>query len=236
MRHLTKLLLTAGLAVAFVSIVLAQRPPMGGGGFQTSEGQLLMSKSVQDELKLTDAQKEKVKKIADDLTAAMKKARDDMDFTGIAKIRETAEASSSEVVKDLKPEQRKRLMQIYVQQVTNGKNANVAVVFKNEDVQTELKLTDKQKTMIKTLLEDADKDTKEIRKGLTKDSTQDDRKAANEKISTLNKEVLEKIQASLTDDQKKAWKDLPGDKFEGKIDNPFGGGGRPGKDKKKDTE
>jgi malate/lactate dehydrogenase len=238
MRHLTKLLLTAGLAVAFVSLTLAQQPMRGGGGFQLNEAALLVNKSVQEELKLTDAQKEKQAKIDEKFKADMKEAVANKDREAFTKINETRNTAATEVIKDLKPEQHKRLVQIFVQVNTTppmmgkggrGGIGNPLVVFENEEVQKELKLTDKQKEMVKTIASDTQKDVKEIRDNIPK-GDKDARTAANEKIQGLNKAAVEKITTSFTDDQKKLWKDLPGEKFEIKFD----GGGRPGK--KKDTE
>ncbi len=241
MRHLTKLLLTAGLAVAFVSLTLAQQPGRGFGGNQFSETSLLMNKSVQEELKVTDAQKEKLAKIQEKFRADLKELTKDSGAEAFAKVNETRTTAAAEVIKDLKPEQHKRLVQIFVQVNLNppmmggggGRGfggPNPLTVFANADVQKELKLTDKQKDMIKTISTDTAKDAKEIRDNIPK-GDKDARKAATEKITGLNKAAVEKIESSLTDDQKKLWKDLPGEKFEIKIENM----GR-GKDKKKDTE
>jgi hypothetical protein len=227
MRHLTKLLLTAGLAVAFVSLTLAQQPMRGGGGFQLTEATLLLQKSVQDELKVTDAQKEKLTKIDEKFKADMKDLGKDGGREAFAKVAETRNMALAESIKELKPEQHKRLMQIFVQVSLNppmmmggggrmggGLRANPLAVFENEDVQKELKLTDKQKDMIKTIATDTAKDTKEIMDNVDR-KDKDASKAAREKVTGLNKAAVEKIETSLTDDQKKAWKDLPGEKFEG---------------------
>jgi hypothetical protein len=245
MRHLTKLLLTAGLAVAFVSLTLAQQPGRGFGGFQLTEATLLLQKSVQDELKVTDAQKEKLTKIDEKYKADMKDLGKDGGREAFAKVAETRNTAIAEVQKDLKPEQQKRLLQIFVQVSLNppmmmgggmgrmggGLRANPLAVFENENVQKELKLTDKQKDMIKTIATDTAKDTKEIMDNVDR-KDKDASKAAREKVTGLNKAAVEKIESSLTDDQKKAWKDLPGEKFEGKIE--FGMG--MGRGKKKDVE
>jgi len=47
------------------------------------------------------------------------------------------------------------------------------------------------------------------------------------KMAALNKETMEKVSGVLTDDQKKAWKDLTGEPFEFKPDpGQFGGRGK----------
>ena len=233
MRHLTKLLLTAGLAVAFVSITLAQQG-RGGGFGQLTETALLANKSVQDELKLTDAQKEKLTKINEKYQADVKDAGKDKDAR--TKANETRDTAVAEVEKDLKAEQKKRLMQIFVQVNTNppmvgggGKGGgfrigNPLIVFTSTDVQKELKLTPDQTSKITKLVTDTDADVKEVRKGLGKQATKEERDEANKKVETLHKDAMEKIAGEkgiLTADQKKIWKDLPGEKFEIK----FEGGG-----------
>ncbi len=58
---------------------------------------------------------------------------------------------------------------------------------------------------------------------------------AGEKAGALRKETMEKVMALLTDEQKKAWKDMTGEPFEVRFEGTRGGfGGRrgpPGKDK-----
>jgi hypothetical protein len=230
MRNLTKVLLTAGLAVAFVSLVIAQPRP---GQFQINEAMLLGMKEVQTELKLTDAQKEKLAKITDKMNEDLKKAREDKDFQAIGKIREDANKATAEIVKDLKPEQAKRLKQLTLQAAMASPFGGGPQVFTRDEVQTELKLTDKQKDTIKTTVDNVQKDAKELRDAAKGDK--DKQAAAREKIATLNKEATDKIIGSFTDDQKKIWKDMLGEKSDIKFDtlNPFGGGF--GKDKKKDS-
>jgi hypothetical protein len=100
----------------------------------------------------------------------------------------------------LKPEQLTRLKQIEVQQA--GERA-----FTRPGVQAALKLTDGQKEQIKALTEDAAKQRRELFQGGNAQGSRD-------KMTALRKETLDKIQAVLTDDQKKSWKDLTGAPFE----------------------
>jgi Spy/CpxP family protein refolding chaperone len=238
MRHLTKALLTAGLVAAFVSVALAQRQPGRGGmgGPQITDSVLLNSKDVQSELKLTDAQKESLKKIADKLAEDTKAAFTDKKFDEVKTIRETADKATAEIVKDLKPEQTKRLKQISLQETLKSPRGALTV-FTKEEVQKELGLEDKQKDAIKSIVEDTNKDTAEIMKGVGRGGDADKRKEATEKVATLNKEAVEKITTkTFTEEQQKKWKVMLGEKFDGKIDFPMmGGPGRGGKDKKKDS-
>jgi len=236
MRNLVKVLLTAGLAVAFVSLVLAQRQP---GLFQVTEGTLLTNKDIQKdvekELKLTDAQKEKIAKISDKMNEDLKKAREDKDFQAIGKIREDANKAVAEVVKDFKPEQAKRLKQLTLQAQMASPFGGALQVFTNEDVQRDLKLDKKQTEMIAKTVEDTRKDTKEIF-----DAAKGDKEkgaAAREKVAEMNKKAADQIMGTFTDDQKKLWKDMLGEKSDIKFDAlyQFGGFGKDkgGKDKKK---
>ena len=82
----------------------------------------------------------------------------------------------------------------------------------DEEVQKELKLTDEQKTKLKDLAEAQTKAQAELFQG--------GRPAAGagqelaQKRQAMTKEYGEKAQAILTEDQKKAWKDLTGAPFE----------------------
>jgi Spy/CpxP family protein refolding chaperone len=232
MRNLTKVLLIAGLAVAFVSVAIAQRGP---GGFQVTEATLLTNKDIQKdvekELKLTDAQKEKIAKITDKMNEAMKKAREDKDFQAFAKIREDTDKAVAEVAKDFKPEQAKRLKQLTLQAQMASPFGGALSVLTNEDVQRDLKLDDKQKDKIKTIAENTRKDTKDVF-----DAAKGDKEkfaAAREQVAKLNKEAGDKIMGTLTDDQKKLWKDMLGEKSDIKFDSLFQFGGGFGKDKGK---
>ena len=100
-----------------------------------------------------------------------------------------------------------------------GQQAGPQGTVSDEEVQKVVKLTGDQKEKIKSMVEEMQKDMQELRR---------DRSAeARTKITALQKEVTEKSAALLTDDQKKAWKELVGKEFEYKPDAPAGGG-RPG--------
>jgi hypothetical protein len=234
MRNVSKVLLTAGLAVAVVAIAIAQRQPMGGGFQQVTDTLVLNNKDAQTELKLTDAQKEKIAKIDETLKKAMQDARSGgkFDFEAVTKAREEATKATTDLVKnDFKPEQAKRLKQLTIQatvQLTGGLS-----LFSKEDIQTELKLTDKQKDKVKTIIEDTRKDAKDLTDAAKGDK--DKMAEARTKITALNKKAFEEVTNGFTDDQKKVWKDMLGD--ETKIKFEFPQGGRPGgKDKGKDKK
>jgi hypothetical protein len=231
MRPVVLRALSISAALVLACPVLAQAPGGGGGrgGFgmgQMSEpSALLLNKSVQDELKLTDEQKADLHKVGEKRTAAFQKARDSGDRE---KGRALMQAASEEINKEvdkwketaLKPDQNKRLRQIQLQVM--GVHA-----FADADVQKELKLTDKQKGEAKEIVDATDKDTREIRQGM-RDARDNPEKRQEiiKKVEAVRKEGMDKMASQLTDDQKKTWKELTGEKFEIKFEPPQGG--RPG--------
>jgi hypothetical protein len=115
----------------------------------------------------------------------------------------------------LDADQMKRLNQIQLQ--LKGSKA-----FTDPKVQTALKFTSEQKDNVKTIMEDSDKEIKELMKEAKG-------KEAFQKIGTLRKEAETKVKSVLTDTQKKAWTEMIGDEFK----MTFGGkkGGFKGKNK-----
>jgi hypothetical protein len=216
MRGVYAKVLTAGLIVLAASPAFAQRPPGAGGFGPPGMGQgptaamLLANDKVQQELKITDDEKAAIKKATDEVNAKYKddldKARAGMDRQKMGELRKAmSEESEKAVLAVLKPDQSKRLKQIQVQ--TAGLGA-----FSKEDVQTALKLTDAQKKDIKDATDDMQKDVQELFQNARGD--RDKFAEAQKKIQTLREETLDSIVKNLTDDQKKTWKELTGDKFE----------------------
>ena len=207
------------VAVGMVLPLFAQQRQRGGMGGGINASMLLTQKSVQEELKMTDDQIAKVDKVGKDLRTKYADDLKDKD-----KRQETMKKMNDERTKALadvlKPEQTKRLKQIEVQ--LGGLNA-----LAKEDVATTLKLSDKQKSDLKGMVDDLTKDSQE----LFKDAGKDFKKMAEirTKVETLNKEAAAKFVTGLSADQKKAYTELAGAEFKGKIE--FGMGRRPNKDK-----
>jgi len=222
-----KAILTLTLVGMLALPVLAQR--FGGGFMGGATGDaLLANKSVQDELKLSDAQKKDIKTASDARQEAFRKAREDKDQEGVQKAQQDFTKAMTKVREGLKSDQRKRLVQIEVQLATKN---NSVRIFNNPDIQKALNLTEKQKKTLKSTLSDLDKDTKE----LFEDAKGDFKKlrGMREKMTEMNKEAFTTVTKTLTDEQKKTWKTLGGEKFEGKG-FPFEGfGGGFGKEKGK---
>jgi hypothetical protein len=230
MRTLALRAIAAGVALVLAYPVLAQQPGGGGrfgGGFGGPGGtkMLLLNKSVQDELKLTDDQKADLTKVQEKQRAAMAKARESRDDRD--KAREIVTAANEEAGKEidkwkeggLKPDQSKRLKQIELQ--VGGIRA-----FTEADVQKELKLNEKQTGEIKDISEGLTKDVRDL---FGSAGTGGDRAKMREKMEGLRKEAMEKVNGILTDEQKAKWKEMVGEKFEIKMDGPPGGQGGNGK-------
>lgn len=221
--------LAAGLAVLLALPALAQFPGGGRFGGGNDPAMLLMNKSVQEELKLTDDQKAELTKLQEKNREVMKKAFESGDKE---KGREVMKAAFEDMRKEvdkvkasLKPDQTKRFKQITMQ--TSGIRA-----FADEDVRKDLKLTDKQADEIKSLVEDVAKDSAELFKDARGD--REKMKEAGKKVQALSKEAMEKVNGVLTSEQKKTWTDMMGEKFEIKFEPlGFGPGGKREKDKGK---
>src|SRR5262249_18459569 len=115
-------------------------------------------------------------------------------------------------------DQSKRLKQISRQAM--GPNA-----FTDEENAKELKLTDEQKDGIKKVIDDLNVQSKETFSGIDRQD-QEAMQAAFKKNQGYRVEATEKITKMLNGDQKKAWKDMTGDKFEVQFGPGRGGFGK----------
>ena len=201
MRNVTVPVLAAGL-LALAAPAFAQPPRPGFGMMQPNAAMLLRNEKVQDELKLSDDQKADLKKVGDRYGDDIRKAFMDMDFK---KAQELIKTAGDEAEKVLKPDQTKRLKQIELQ--ASGLGA-----FEKEDVQTALKLTDKQKKDIADQKEEIEKDAKDLG-----ENAKGDREKMREvftKVRAMRNDAMTKVLDSFSDEQKKAWKEMTGEKFE----------------------
>jgi len=224
-----KTFMTLTLVVLLALPVLAQRQRQGFGfGGQMTGDALLANKSVQEELKLDDKQKETLKEISTKFREEIGEAFKEKDKDKIKEISDKRTASLKKFKESLTSIQSKRFSEIQVQV---SKKNNDVTLFKREEIQKLLKLTDKQKESVKETVASYEADQKEVL-----DDAKGDRakgKAAREKISTMRKEAFEKISKTLTDDQAKTLKDAGGEAFEYKADGGGGGKGKGKGDKKK---
>jgi Spy/CpxP family protein refolding chaperone len=236
MSKLAKWVLAAAFAVAVAGSAHAQRQPGGQGGRGGGFGQqsifvtALTNADLQKELKITDEQKKTLKPAMDKAEENAKKMREM--FTGgggppdreaMQKMmedgRKFAEETKAMVEKALTPEQVKRAKQIEVQVM--GMRA-----FSNEDVAKALKVTDDQKEKLKSVMEDYGKQSQDLRQeygirgfgggGGGGGAPPDPEKMAEyqKKNKALTDETMEKVMKGMTDEQKKAWKDMVGEPFD----------------------
>jgi Spy/CpxP family protein refolding chaperone len=209
MRSLRTSLLALAAAALLASPAFSQPPGGGRGGMQMRGGggigALLGNTSVQEELKLTDSQKEKIKEFTTKQREAGQGLRDldpEEQRTKRAEMTKQAEAFAKET---LTAEQQKRIKQITLQ------TAGVAA-FAMEDVAKELKITDEQKEKLKAIGDQMRSDMRDLFQG------GGDQQENMQKMRALTKETLAKATEVLTAEQKKHWTDMTGKPFELKIE------------------
>jgi hypothetical protein len=199
-----------GLSLLVAQPALAQIP-FGGKMGSSGAGFLIENEAVQKELKLTDEQVKKCKAINQELR---EKHQDDFEkLKGLKKedraeqLKEVMRAISEETMKALAgvldPQQAKRLYQIDLQQ--RGPQA-----FTDPAIEKALKLSDDQKTQIKTLNDDAAKEIRDTFESAGGGKSLD----LGKKMLAVRKETLERITAVLTDKQKQEWSSLTGKPFD----------------------
>jgi hypothetical protein len=242
--------LMAGLFVAStVLVVSAQQPGRQGGGKGGLTGQVVTNTALQEELKLSDTQKAKLKDAAEKVTSAGKKFQEALKSGGKDNFKEIfadfqkeneklREENAKLIDATLTADQKARLKQIERQ--VAGVRA-----FGNDEMVADLKLNDTQKTKVKGIVDEYTKDAQGLggfggfgKGGFDKEKAAE----AQKKREKLEKGALADIDEVLTDDQRKTWKDLTGPAIDrakilqggfGGFGGGFGGGGK-GKFQKKD--
>jgi len=232
MRQVRQLVLTLGVVALLVSPAFAQPPGGrgqfggmfgGGGGIAT----LITNKGVQEEVKIEKEQVDKItealKTYREDNKEDYEKARNrETDREERTALNKKLSAGSEKVIASvLKPEQMTRLKQISIQ--SSLKMMGPMVLTTNEDVQKALKLNDDQKDQVKTLVDDLQKDMREMFGGLGGGGRPDPEKLAEmtKKMEGVRKEAMKKVEALLTSDQKKSLEELTGKAFDLKLE-PMG--------------
>ena len=206
MRLFGKLVLTLGTLALLASPAWAQ----GRGGFGGGGAGFLMAPNVQKDLNLTNAQVKKVQETLAEIRkshegdySALRDASADVRSAKMVTLNETV---NDEVKKALSfsAEQSKRFDQISLQ-------ARGVQAFANPTVGEKLNLTTDQKSKIREIVE-ATRST--FAGASNKDASEQERTDARNKRAAAQKENMTKVQALLTDDQKKAWKELTGEPIE----------------------
>ncbi len=208
---------TAAMAIGLAACLGTTAQAQGGrGGFGGGGLALLSNKSVQKELKLTDEQIEKADKAATEMREKnTEKFTEIRSLEGDERTQKMAElqkeiASETKKVAGtiLKPEQAKRFEEISLQ-------IRGAQAFSDSEVQGKLKLTDDQKSKLKSMSDEMQARRREVFAEF-----QNDREAATKKMTEMQKEGNDKAMALLTDDQKSTWKGLIGSPFDYKPEAP----------------
>src|SRR5262249_17773612 len=139
----------------------------------------------------------------------LRKLRDLEPDKQVALMKKVDEETTKAIADILRPEQAKRLKQIERQQT-------VVHYFNSAEVAKDLKLTDDQKEKIKDVFNEYQQEAGALL--LRGASDQESQKKLTKAALTAFVEVL-------TNDQRKAWKELIGEPFELKADLPTFGGG-----------
>ncbi len=208
----TKLWMTVALAVAVAAPSWAQGRGQGrgfGGGMMGGPLQILMIPAVQDELKLTEEQKTKLQQVGQELMQSgrefFQSLRDLSPEERQKKIQDYQAESNKKINAVLKEDQQKRLRQLVLQR------QGVAIITQDEEVAKQLKITDDQKLKIRDISRAAREEINALRQSGGGGGGFSPEMFA--KIQEINKKTNEKIEALLTDDQKKQWKELCGAPF-----------------------
>ena len=227
MRMIARWMLAAALAVIVADSAQAQR---GGGRGQggMSIGLVLTNKDLQDELKVTDDQKGKLKEMTGKQTEMNKKRQElfgggQPDRTQMQELQKEATALNEEIRKAtdgvLTADQKKRYKQIEIQAM--GLRA-----FGNAEIVKELNITEDQKSAMKEVTDGMATEVAALRKELglpaqggrpmAGDTPPDAEKMAEyaKKTKPLVDAALEKSVKALSADQKKQWMEMIGVKFD----------------------
>ena len=184
-----------------------------GGAGGTSSVTLTQQKSVQDELKLSEEQIEKLKQVATKMRESFGGGGGGGDREEARKkVEEARQAAEKDMNGILSADQTKRLKEITLQQTG-------PMALARPDVAKEVGLTDDQQAKVKEI---ADAAAAEMRAQFQAGGAGGDREEARKKREAARKETSDKVLAVLKDDQKKAWEKLVGEPFKGEI-QPFGG-------------
>lgn len=163
---------------------------------------LLRQSAVQQDLRITEGERKKIDAFATKQWQKVKQMKDLSEAERTRRFEAMAKENQQFLKSTLKPEQQKRLNQIAMQV------AGLLWVMRS-DVASQLSLTEEQRRKIKDAHKEAEKDAKEaLRSG---------GEVRDEKFNELRTNSRKKLMSILTDAQKTKWKEMAGQKFDGKL-------------------
>ncbi|GBC98168.1 hypothetical protein HRbin17_00665 [bacterium HR17] len=206
---------TVGVLMAALLVPAMAQPPAGRPGGRFGMGGpmlmvgLLRNPQVQQELKLTDQQRQQLEQLGEKWRETMRGLRD----LPPEERRQKFQAMQGEVEKQLatvlNEQQMKRLRQIALQ--VEGYTA-----LERPDIAKQIGVTEEQQRKIRDILRQA----AEKRRAVFQQG-QGDRQAAFQKMQEIRRWVDSEIEKLLTAEQKKKWQELVGPPF--KFEGGFGG-------------
>jgi Spy/CpxP family protein refolding chaperone len=164
---------------------------------------LLRQQSVQDDLKLTKEQADKIHTFADKQWAKAQEIHKTGGDKAKSEFEALGKANEKFISETLKPEQQKRLDQISMH------IAGLLWVL-DPKVSKALNITDAQRTKIEEMHKAAHKETEDV-------IHTTDKAAREAKLKELRKVHHKQLLEILTDDQKTKWKELAGPPFTGEL-------------------
>jgi Spy/CpxP family protein refolding chaperone len=213
-RWMAVTVLTMAVLIPAMAQPPAGRPggPFGGrlGGPMLMVG-LLRSPQVQQELKLTDQQKQQLEQLGEQWREKMRGLRDLPPEERRQKVQGMRAEVEKQLSQILNEQQMKRLKQIALQ--VEGYAA-----LERPEIADQVGLTKEQRQKIRDILRQADEKRREaFQQG------QGDRQAAFQRMREIRQWVDGEIEKLLTAEQKKKWQELVGAPF--KFEGGFGGFG-----------
>lgn len=223
--------LTACLMLASTAMAQGQgrgrgRGGFGGGGFNAGSSQLLRNEKVQEELKLTSEQKEKLAALREEGGGRGRGGFGGFDPNqseeerekAMAEFRKRMEESNKKAEAVLEPAQLKRLKELSLQARGNG-------ALNDEEVAKALKLSEDQVASVKTISEAMGTKMREM---FQSGGAGGNREEMQKQMAELRKDADAEYLAVLTDEQKAKFAEMKG--ADAKIDFNAGGfGGRGGR-------
>jgi len=215
MKLCVRLALVACILSAIGSQGFAQQREGGRRGGQGFGGgnSLLLVKSVQDDLRLTDDQIARATKVIEEQRGSFRDLQNLSQEERIAKLRERGEATQKALGEILTADQQKRLKQIGLQM--RGTEA-----LGDEETATALNLSADQKDKIRTIRDEA---RAAMRAQFENRGQGGDREEQRKKFEEQRTATQQKLTAVLTAEQQATWKSLQGEPFKGELPR-FGGG------------